>query len=136
VTASRTSIGPTIGIDFGTTNTVIAIADPDGRTEALTFHCGGELFRVYMSALCFWEERRDGALHTRVEGGRGPSSNSWKELARIVSFNPSRLSRPAVRSRELGFSANDLNSRISWRRSFALCGARPANRPSKLLKGS
>jgi hypothetical protein len=69
VTASRTSIGSTIGIDFGTTNTVIAIADPDGRTEALTFQCGGELFRVYMSSLCFWEERRDGALHTRVEGG-------------------------------------------------------------------
>jgi hypothetical chaperone protein len=69
MTASRTTVGPTVGIDFGTTNTVIAIAHPDGRTEALKFDCGGEVFRVYMSALCFWEERRDGALHTRVEGG-------------------------------------------------------------------
>jgi hypothetical chaperone protein len=69
MTASRTTVGPTVGIDFGTTNTVIAIAHPDGRTEALKFDCGGEVFRVYMSALCFWEERRDGVLHTRVEGG-------------------------------------------------------------------
>lgn len=34
MTASRTPVGPTIGIDFGTTNTVIAVADADGRTEA------------------------------------------------------------------------------------------------------
>ena len=69
MTASSTPIGPTVGIDFGTTNTVIAIAHPDGRTESLKFDCGGELFRVYMSALLFWEERRDGALQSRVEGG-------------------------------------------------------------------
>ena len=57
---------PTIGIDFGTTNTVIALAHPDGRTEAITFDCGGELFRVYMSVLCLWEERQQGARQSRV----------------------------------------------------------------------
>jgi len=40
VTASRTTAGLTIGIDFGTTNTVIAIADPNGRVEALKFNRG------------------------------------------------------------------------------------------------
>jgi hypothetical chaperone protein len=69
MTTRRIPAGPSIGIDFGTTNTVVAIADPDGRTETLKFDCSGELFRVYMSALCFWEETRDGARQMRVEGG-------------------------------------------------------------------
>jgi hypothetical chaperone protein len=105
VTASRTSVGPTIGIDFGTTNTVIAVADPDGRIEALKFNCGEEVFRLYMSALCFWEERRDGALHTRVEGGpwaieqflEGTSTHrfiqSFKTFAASRSFKETRIFR-------------------------------------------
>src|ERR1700722_1918220 len=58
-----------IAVDFGTSNTVVAVATPEGGLEAITFDHGVELLRVYMSALCFWEERRDGVRETRVEGG-------------------------------------------------------------------
>jgi hypothetical chaperone protein len=41
---------PAIGIDFGTTNSVVAMLRPDGRCETLR-HATGEVFR---SVLCFW----------------------------------------------------------------------------------
>lgn len=47
-----------LGLDFGTTNTVVALADGRGGSELVEFageHGGGAVFR---SALCFWEEDR------------------------------------------------------------------------------
>jgi hypothetical chaperone protein len=41
---------PAIGIDFGTTNSVLAMLRPDGGCETLR-HPTGEVFR---SVLCFW----------------------------------------------------------------------------------
>lgn len=41
---------PAIGIDFGTTNSVVAVARPDGSVTTLR-HPTGEVFR---SVLCFW----------------------------------------------------------------------------------
>jgi len=61
--------GTSVGIDFGTTNTVIAIADRDGRTQTTTFDCAGEMLHIYMSALCFWEEHEGDSPRTLVEGG-------------------------------------------------------------------
>jgi len=45
-------VRPAIGIDFGTTNSVVALLRPDGRLETLS-HPTGEVFR---SVLCFWQE--------------------------------------------------------------------------------
>ncbi|WP_262272723.1 Hsp70 family protein [Microvirga yunnanensis] len=58
-----------IGIDFGTSNTVVALADRNGHVEALTFEHGGERLKVYVTALCFWDERHGNGLRTEVEGG-------------------------------------------------------------------
>ncbi len=128
VTVLRTPAGPSIGIDFGTTNTVVAIADPDGRTEALKFDCGGELFRVYMSALCFWEEKRDGVRHTRVEGGPWAVENFLEgtDTYRFIqSFKTFAASRSFVETRifRQRFEFEDLLAtflRTLWRHAGAL----------------
>jgi hypothetical chaperone protein len=41
----------------------------DGRVEAIRFDHGGQTHSVYVSALCFWEERPGSGLHARAEGG-------------------------------------------------------------------
>jgi hypothetical chaperone protein len=42
-----------IGVDFGTTNTVVAIAEPGEAVRAITFHDDGEQSDIYRSVLCF-----------------------------------------------------------------------------------
>src|SRR4051794_15815080 len=58
-----------IGIDFGTSNTVIALAGAEGAPRVLTFKHGDEELRAYISALCFWEQRGEGGTLQRTEGG-------------------------------------------------------------------
>ena len=50
---------PAIGIDFGTTNSVVAMLRPDGSSATLS-HATGEVFR---SVLCFWTEAGGAARH-------------------------------------------------------------------------
>ena len=45
-----------LGLDFGTTNSVVALADGQGETELVAFGNAGD--SVFRSALCFWEEER------------------------------------------------------------------------------
>ena len=58
-----------IGVDFGTSNTVVAIAGEDGQVEAVRFTHRGTTQTVYTSALCFWQERQGSKLHPSAEGG-------------------------------------------------------------------
>lgn len=46
----------TLGLDFGTTNSVASLANPDGTTEAMTFSHGEDTFAACRSVLCFWRD--------------------------------------------------------------------------------
>jgi hypothetical chaperone protein len=57
---------PIIGIDFGTTNSVVAILQPDGSVRSRRFHLGAAEFDVFRTVLCFWNETgrgRDALRH-------------------------------------------------------------------------
>lgn len=54
----RESAGPPIGIgiDFGTTNSVVALSYSGGHVESLTWPMGGGLTDTFRTALMFWRE--------------------------------------------------------------------------------
>ena len=102
-----------IGIDFGTTNTVVAFAGPDGEAEALQFTRNGVVHRTYNSALCFWEEHQGESAHLRMEGGpwavaqfvEGTAAHrfiqSFKTFAASSSFVKTRIFRQNFRFEDL-----------------------------------
>ena len=66
---SSDSPAVSIGVDFGTSNTVVALATGDGRVETVRFAHGEATQSVYASALCFWQEPSRRGLPPSVEGG-------------------------------------------------------------------
>lgn len=52
-----------IGIDFGTTNSVVALARADGSVETRSFATQGGAVDAYRSALMFWREGRPPKTH-------------------------------------------------------------------------
>jgi hypothetical chaperone protein len=120
-----------IGIDFGTSNTVVAIADPAGHVEALTFDHGGESLKVYVTALCFWDERHGNGLRTEVEGGpwaieqflEGLHAHrfiqSFKTFAASATFKETRIFRERYAFEDLLSAflrtlARHGGSRLNW----------------------
>ncbi|UFN47315.1 Hsp70 family protein [Roseomonas sp. OT10] len=47
---------PVIGIDFGTTNSVVALLQPDGQVATARYAVGAAELEVFRSVLCFWAE--------------------------------------------------------------------------------
>jgi hypothetical chaperone protein len=58
-----------IGLDFGTTNSVLAERHADGQVVATTFAHDNDAFSAFRSVLCFWREMHQGGLETRHEAG-------------------------------------------------------------------
>lgn len=58
-----------VGIDFGTTNTVVALASADGRVTPVTFDHAGLLHDIFRSALCFWDDTEGRARRIGAEAG-------------------------------------------------------------------
>lgn len=58
-----------IGLDFGTTNTVATTINRDGQAEAFHFTHAGERFDAFRSVLCFWQEQDAEVRRTCTEAG-------------------------------------------------------------------
>ena len=85
-----------LGLDFGTTNTVLAWAHGH-RAEPVVFHFLTSLLFAFRSALCFWNEGDDD--HPRVAGEAGPwaiqsfieHAGDCRFIQSLKSFAASRL---------------------------------------------
>src|SRR5262245_36586166 len=59
-----------IGLDFGTTNTVATIINREGQVEALHFNHADQSFDAFRSVLCFWQTLDEQEnQRTNVEAG-------------------------------------------------------------------
>ena len=58
-----------IGLDFGTTNTVATTVNADGKAEAVHFSHDGEAFDAFRSVLCFSQSEDDGGRRMHVDAG-------------------------------------------------------------------
>jgi hypothetical chaperone protein len=58
-----------IGIDFGTTNSVLARLEPDGRVSTTVYPVGDRQLDVFRTVLCFWTEERSGRRSLRHAAG-------------------------------------------------------------------
>lgn len=58
-----------LGLDFGTTNTVAACLAPDGGVDAVNFTQDTEARATFRSALCFWRDDEGLRPKTRAEAG-------------------------------------------------------------------
>ena len=62
-----------IGIDFGTTNSVIALRQPDGQALGLRYAAGRGVVDTFRSVLCFWAEE-SGASRGKLQHAAGPDA--------------------------------------------------------------
>jgi hypothetical chaperone protein len=58
-----------LGLDFGTTNTVIALPSSGGGASALVFNHGDEAISAFRSVLCFWKDETRRPSPVTAEAG-------------------------------------------------------------------
>ncbi len=62
-----------IGIDFGTTNSVIALRQPDGQVASIRYAAGQGVVDTFRSVLCFWAEET-GPSRGKLQHAAGPNA--------------------------------------------------------------
>ena len=110
---SSTQPAVSIGVDFGTSNTVVALATADGHVETIRFTHDGTAQAVFASALCFWQERPGAGPALSTEGGpwaiekllEGETAlrfvQSFKTFAASRTFQSTRIFRQSFRFEDL-----------------------------------
>jgi Molecular chaperone len=58
-----------LGLDFGTTNTVLAFANAGAQAQPVMFQHHAATLSAFRSALCFWDEGDENAPHVMAEAG-------------------------------------------------------------------
>jgi hypothetical chaperone protein len=61
---------PVIGIDFGTTNSVVSFLNPDGSSRTIRF--GADALDVFRTVLCFWAEQV--GVGSKLHHAAGPAA--------------------------------------------------------------
>lgn len=111
--SSSVSTQPVVGIDFGTTNSVIACTTPDGQAKLVDFAMPGGTGSVFRSALCFWQ---DDAIRGALSHEAGPWAisefldfpqgsrflQSFKSMAANPLFEHASLFEKRLRFEDLG----------------------------------
>ena len=86
-----------VGLDFGTTNSAIAVTTPDGLTHLATFQIDGQVTTTFRSILYFFHPKDDEAGGRRVLAGPAaiPAYRDAEPRGRFIqsmkSFLASRL---------------------------------------------
>ena len=75
-----------IALDFGTTNSVLAVADSNGNVRSATFEVGQNSFDTYRTILYFWEEQELTApgAPTHLQSRSGPFAMNISRKAMIA----------------------------------------------------
>ena len=125
-----------LGLDFGTTNSVVALADGQGGTELVAFGDAGDA--VFRSALCFWAEERgwNGIAHEAgpwaiEEYLQSPLDSrfiqSFKSVAASPLFERAMIFNKPFRFEDLG--------RLFLQRLIAHAGGALDARPRRIIVG-
>jgi len=129
--------GSAIGLDFGTTNSVLALASIDGA-ELIDFDAPSESSPVFRSALCFWQD-------DEVRGGIAAEAGPWaiaeyleypegtrflqsfKSVAASTAFEHASIFEKRYRFEELG--------QVFLNRLVAHTGGALDKRPERVVVG-
>lgn len=130
--------GTALGLDFGTTNTVAALADGGGDARLVEFAGDAATGAVFRSALCFWEEERawNGVAHEAGPWAIGEYLDSPLDSRFVQSFKTVAASATFERALIFGkpFRFEDLGQRF-LQRLVAHSGGQLDQRPRRVIVG-
>ncbi len=127
-----------LGLDFGTTNTVAALADGRGGSQLVEFDGAEATGAVFRSALCFWEEERawNGIAHEAgpwaiTEYLQSPLDSRFVQSFKTVAASP-LFERAMIFNKPFRFE--DLGRQF-LQRLVAHAGGRLDKRPRRVIVG-
>jgi len=127
-----------LGLDFGTTNTVVALSDGGGTSRLVEFAGAEATGAVFRSALCFWEDERgwNGVAHDAgpwavAEYLQSPLDSRFVQSFKSVAASP-LFERAQIFGRNFRFE--DFG-RLFLHKLVAHSGGALASRPRRVIVG-